>query len=710
MKRNKSETPVDDEFAKVYESWDKTLQCLLDSQNVDHEHRDKARDAMLFTNKRDGQWEPYWWERNAGKPRYTFDITSDIIDQITSEILESSFNIRVHPAGGDATKDIALTYDGIIRNIENISNSGNIFGSAALASVTCGLSGWRVVQKYADGDSFDQDLMLEGIPNFLDRVWFDPSATRQDKADSKYVYVLHPIAVADYYARWPDGSGVSIPQDLEAQAFYDQEEVVVCGEVLYRVPVERELVLMSNGKTHVVDDEFESIADELSMMGVTEVSRRKRTTFQWHSRMMDGSEWLEDAKETVFDRCPIIPVYVNYCMIENTTVYYGAVEKMLDPQRVMNYSMSREIEEGALAPRAKYWMTQKQAEGYEDTIETLNTNSDPVQFYNPDPEAPGVPQQNGGAQINPGLSRISETMQSMLGKTAGMFAAGQGDNPGLQSGVAISQLQDKGDKGTIKYFRALEYAIEATGRVLVSAIPKIYDSARAIRVLYEDESYEMVDINEQVIDQQTGRVVVLNDLSQGKYDVVCTAGPAFQNRQTETMEALLKIAAVDPSILQIGGDLLLNNIPTPAAKQLAERKRAQMVAQGLIPEAQMTDEEKEEMAAKAQQQGQQPDPAMLIAQAEMTKAQAEMTNAQSKAADMQFKLLNLQFEREKWMQEAGIDEGHLEVDAFKAQTDRALAMIKGQESGVKIEKETVATTGAELENALKVRDLLNPVA
>jgi hypothetical protein len=150
-----------------------------------------------------------------------------------------------------------------------------------------------------------------------------------------------------------------------------------------------------------------------------------------YSRLFDGGGWLTDEQKTVFSQVPVIPTYGNFKVIEEKTVYRGAVQKLMDPQRVMNYSLSREIEEGALAPRAKYWMTAAQSAGHEDKLKSLNTNSDPVQFYNPDPEAPGPPQQNGGAQINPGLRTISEAMRNIMGQTAGMFAANMGDNPGL---------------------------------------------------------------------------------------------------------------------------------------------------------------------------------------------------------------------------------------------------------------------------------------
>jgi hypothetical protein len=675
-----------------YEDISDVLVMLEASQDADSDMREKAREAHLFVSKRDGQWEPYWWNNNSGKPRYTFDMTSPIVDQICGELDRASFDIRVTPGGGDATKEVALTFDGIIRNIENLSQAKEVYAQASNGFVTCGIDGWRVVTKYVDEDSFDQDLVVEKVQNFVDRVWFDPASEKQDRSDSEWVVVLHSVSKREYMKRWPDGSCMSVGEGKEGEAYFDKAEHVVVGELLYREEYERELVLMSNGQTQEVTEERQSILDELLAMGVTEVKRRKRTAYRWYSRFFDGSDWLEDKKLTVFDRPPVVPVYANYKVFENKSIYHGAVEKLLDPQRVMNYSLSREIEEGALAPRAKWWMTQTQALGHESELATLNTNSDPVQFYNPDPDAPGAPLQSGGAQINPGLRTISESMRQIIGQTSGMFAANMGDNPGLQSGVAINALQNKGDNGTYKYFEALELAKAATGRVLIKAIPKVYNNARAMRLMYEDGTYEMADINQTVIDQDTGDVVVVNDLSQGVYDVVCQAGPAFQNRQQETLAALTEIAKIDPSIMQIGGDVMLNNINTPAAKTLAERKRAQMVQQGLIPPSQLTDEEKEELQQRQAAQGQQQDPGMVLAQAEMLKGQADMLKAQNEQAKIMLQQQTLQLEQQKFQASTQIEMAQAQAEVSKSATDQQLttAKIKTEDAKVAIEAESLS--------------------
>jgi hypothetical protein len=692
-----------------YDSHIDVMNLLSAAQWADHDNRERAREAHLFVSKRDGQWEPYWWNNNVNKPRYTFDMTSPIVDQIAGELEQADFDIKVSPAGGSASKDVAETYDSIIRNLETISNASMVYSHAGRGAVTCGFDAWRIVQKYADDNSFDQDLLIEPIGNAVDRVWFDPSAQLQDKSDARYCFVLHPIATDEYKARWPEGAAASVPDDREGEAYYDKAEVVVIGELLYIEEEMRELVLMSNGQVHEVNDDFEAIKDELLEMGVEEVRRRDRKYKKVCSRLFDATGWLEEDKDTAFCYLPVVPVYANFKILENKTIYYGAVEKLMDSQRVLNYSLSREIEEGALAPRAKYWMTMAQAAGHEMQLQTLNTNADPVQFYNPDPSSPGVPMQQGGAQINPGLRTISEAMRGIIGMTAGMFASNMGDNPGLQSGVAIERLQNKGDNGTHKYFQAMEIAIGHTGRVLVSTIPKVYDNQRQMRLMYDDGSIEMKPINQEVVDNQTGKVIKVNDLSEGTYDVVCKAGPSFRNRQEQTLRTMIDLAQVDPSILQIGGDLLLRNVVSPVADSLAERKRAQMLAQGIIPESQMTDEEKAELQQKMQMQGQQQDPNMVLAQAEQMKAQADQMRAQVEMQKLQLEMAKIQLEAQKIQMGMQTDQANVQIDTFNAETKRMDSQIKAQQAGAKIQRDQVETQGQQIDNQLKVVSALNPL-
>jgi len=255
--------------------------------------------------------------------------------------------------------------------------------------------------------------------------------------------------------------------------------------------------------------------------GVKEARRRVKDDIVVCTRFFSGQDWLGVSNETVFDYLPVIPVYGEYVISENKSVWHGKIRKLKDQQRVYNYARSRQIEEIALSPRAKWMVTGEQIEGFEEEFARMNTSVSPVQRYNHiDGQPP--PFQAGGALPNPALDNAFAAMSQDIIETGGVFAANLGSNPNAQSGVAIRQLQNKGDTSTVKYFNNLGIAITHTAKILVKAIKKIYDTERQIRILSEDNSSEIKTINQQVFDQQSQRMITVNDLTQGQYDDICS--------------------------------------------------------------------------------------------------------------------------------------------------------------------------------------------
>jgi hypothetical protein len=619
------------------------IKALGEAKDADRDNRDAVREAHSFIDDKDGQWERNVHQDRSKKPRYTFDLTTAIRDQVAGEIERADLDTKILPTGGEASKDKAKLLDGLIRNIESISGASHTYNMAGRDMVTGGLAGWAVETGFVDDDSFNQDILIKPVMDFHNRIWFDKNAKRQDKADSDYGFNQVGITKEKYESMYPGGSGASLSDDDNFNYCFRKDDIFI-AQVFWKKKVSRTLVEMTNGAVYDKDsEEFQKVRDELEEQGVTvrqedgKDMERKRDKVVVMRRVFDNDGWLEDEVETPFSFVPLIPLYGNYKINDNHQLYRGVVTKAMDPQRVLNYSLSREIEEGALAPRAKTWMTPKQAAGHEDTLQTMNTNADPVQFYNHDPEAPGVPQQTGGAVINPGLRTISTAMQQLIGQPAGMFAANMGDTPEFaQSGVAIGKLQDKGDNGNIQYFTAMEVAVCHTARIIVDAIPRVYDTERQVRILQPDGAFDMEFLNQDIIDNDTGERVTLNDMSSGKYDVTCSIGPSFASRQQESVAGIIEAAAVNPAIMEMGSDILMKNMNFPGSDSVGSRLRMQLFNAGMIPQDQWTDEEQQQaLAAQQQAQGQEQEqtPEMLLAQGELMKGQASVIQAQNKQAE-----------------------------------------------------------------------------
>ena len=701
-----------------YSDISKVLVMVTKTQDAEQDQREKVRESKRFLTERDGMWDKYAVTKMDGRFRGSFDMCTPIIDSIAGEIEQSDFTIRVSPSGGEASKDTAKLLDGIIRNIRNVSNAEDTFNSAGRSNVTGGFDAWEVVQDWVDGDSFDQDLFIRRVPNAVDSVWFDMSSVLQDRSDANWAVKLAALPVDEYNARWPEGSGMSVGDNARSKDgsgnshnCNTKKEVVTVGKLYYRKPRKIDIVRMTNGATYKDDDKFKSVQDELLQQGiVVEVDedgnekRRTRESWRVYSRMFDGSMWLAEEEETVFDYVPLIPVYGNFDIVDDDLVYFGKLENLYDPQRVLNYAMSRDIEDGALSPSPTIWMTDKQAEG--NDYSEMNTDRAPVRIYNADAEAPPINGQSytGGPVASSGLQTTIQNTQQMITTSSNSFQAQQGNANAQQSGVAGLQQIEQGNVGNIKWFKALEVAICHTGKVLINAIPRTYDATRQARVLEEDGSSDMVTLNQPVLDQQTQKNVILNDLSVGEYDVVCEMGPAFNSAQKESARSFEAMASIDPTFAQSGMDIWLKNKKEPGMDLMAERYREQLFNAGAIPESQWTDEERQKVQAQqeaAQNQPPQPDPMMIAAQAEMTKAQAEQQNAQNKQVEIQgsqqVSMAQIQLDNKKVDLEtqkfiksqddklnvaaATIDQGQQKIDlqAQKQQFDAMMQSMKQQQ-------------------------------
>ena len=322
--------------------------------------------------------------------------------------------------------------------------------------------------------------------------------------------------------------------------------------------------------------------------------------------------------------------------------------------------------------------------GHVKDWEQLNTSTKAVLPYNHVDGQP-APYKMAGAQVNQGLTMVLQMANDSIPQTAGLFAANMGDNPGLQSGVAIDSLKESGDTGTLDYFESQEIAITHTGRILVDAIPKVYDGSRMVRILSEDGSFDMEKLNDMIQDQQTGEITKLNDLSKGRYDVTCEVGKSFSSRQSEAVAAFTEIGGISPEIIQANMDVFLRNITAPGMDIAADRARAQLLQAGAIPEDQYTDEEIQkiqQMQAEAANQPQEPDAMMVMAQAEMQKAQMEgeknQISMQKQQMDFEIKSAQTQLKQQQMQIDLQEKQAKFNLDQQKFEADAVIASQKQQ--------------------------------
>lgn len=576
------------------------------AQNDNHDYRELSREDDHFCLDKDGMWQDSVAAKMGNRPRFTFDKTNPLIEDIMAEVEGMDFGARVRPAGGGASKETAEAMAGIIRYIENLSDVPTLLRNVTRRQIRRGIDFIRLKTDWSGEDGFEQDIFVKGIADSINRVWLGYHE-QQDGSDAEEGWQVHAMPPEEFEKRFGrKNSAIGLSDDNSGERYDYKPELALYLEYIYKKPYKKTVTLMSDGSQLEITAETESVLDELAQAGITEIRRRTFTSYKVYSRLLDAEDWLEKERETVWCSIPIVPVYGNFEVVEGKILWSGITRRVMDEQRVYNYARSREIEEGALAPRRKLVMSKRQMSDKltQRQVKEINVSSDSVLVITPDPEMPGI-QEVGGATPNPHLQTIAASAGQDLIETGGVYSAAQGQNPRYQSGWAIEQMISKGDAKTTRWLNNTAVAYRRVCQMLVKATPKVYDTERELRILNNDGTDEAITVNQEMLDIQTGRMVKINDLSMGKYEVVIDLDQAFKSRRQEAAERLVNLAGVDPSLMIEAADIVYDSLDIPGADQIRERKRWAMLKQGLIPDTQMTDEEKKEADRLIQAQQQQ---------------------------------------------------------------------------------------------------------
>jgi hypothetical protein len=228
----------------------------------------------------------------------------------------------------------------------------------------------------------------------------------------------------------------------------------------------------------------------------------------------------------------------------------------------------------ALAPKAPYVIAEQQIEGHEDEWNQANTKNLPYLLYKAIPNS-NIPPPRREIVTQTAIGEITEAnlASDEIKATTSMFDASLGAQGNEVSGRAIFARQREGDIANFTYHDNLRRAIRYAGEQLIDLIPKVYDTERQVFTINEDESEQFVTINQTIVDRATGRTHIVNDLSQGKYRVVATAGPSFTTARLEAAQSMLDFVRVAPDVSAFMIDLIAENMDWPGAAKIAKRMR-----------------------------------------------------------------------------------------------------------------------------------------
>lgn len=612
-----------DDFADAQEFLAHVRESYDDDLSYDKDNRTAAdEDLKFFTGD---QWDAEAKGRRdrRHKPVITINLLPAYAGQLIGNRRMNEVQVKVLPDNG-GTKEIATLREGLMRNIQKVTNAERVYDQTFENQLICGIGNFCVVLEYAADDVFEQDIRFKAVNDALAVVW-DRKLVDPTGADADHVFVVDAITRATYKERWPwaQPSDFATEQTLShGTGWFSGDDVRIVNYWRMRT-MPRVLALLQNGGVEDVTDRPEEEWLPLVVVdprtGAPIVREAERHYAELY--VCSGTELLEGPYRLPIKRVPVFRVPGWEVHVGDQRHRWGLIRFLKDPMRLHNYWRSVVAEKLMMSPKAKWIASAQSVQGREDQWRNAHISDDPLLLY--DAEVTGKPELVQPAQIEAGLINEAITTKQDMRDVSNMHEASMGQTSNEVSGRGIVARQRVGELGTTLFNDNLNEAIAEAGKVINDLIPIVYDTARIVRVLGEDDAAELVPINDSSNDKS-------QDITAGKYSVTITTGPSSVTKRLESAESMLNFVNSAPQVAAAVMDLIAEAQDWPKAQEIARRLRLGLPP-GMLAEKDMPPEQQQAQQAAAQEQQEQSAMAKARMAAEIREIESKAEEALAKA-------------------------------------------------------------------------------
>lgn len=626
--------------------------------------REKCIEATRFARVPGGQWEG---ATAAGTklddqfekyPKFEINKVATELNRIIAEYRNNRITVKFRPGDKEASEELANKLNGLFRADYEETDGGeacdNAFDDAATGGFGCFRLTSMLVNEYDPMDE-RQRIAIEPIYDPSRSVWFDPDAKKYDKSDALWAFCMYSLSPEKYEAEYGKTPPASLDVTTMTSWEYDwfEPEVVYIAKyyevrkesvdvISYRQPLTGEIATYDS-------DQIEDIEDELAIAGFQEVARRSVKRRRVYVSVVDGQNFLEKPRRIPGEHIPLIPVYGKRWFIDDIERVEGHIAKAMDPQRLYNLQVSMLADTAAQDPGQIPIVGMEQIRGLEKHWEARNkkrpaflplrevkdkagniiSGATPAGYTQP-------------AVMNQALAALLQQTSADIQEVTGGSQAMQ-QMPSNVSQDTVNNLMNRSDMASFIYLDNMAKSLKRAGEVWLSMAREVYGSEREVRVVNEDGTDDIALMNAQVVDRQTGDVVALNDLSTGRYDVTVDVGPSYTARRDATVSVLTNVLSTmlpnDPMRPAIQG-IILDNIDGEGLDDFKEYNRNQLLTSGIVKPR---NEKEQQIVMQAKQAAaNQPNPEMVLAQAQMVAAKAEEKKADNETRNTLIKAFTAQ--------------------------------------------------------------------
>jgi hypothetical protein len=605
---------------------DERLQCLADRR---------------FYSLSGAQWEGPLWDQYENKPKFEVNKIMLSVIRVVNEYRNNRITVDFVSKDGQENDKLADVCDGLYRADEQASVADEAYDNAFEEAVGGGIGAWRLRTVYEDEENDEDDrqrIRIEPIFDADSSVFFDLGAKRQDKSDAKFCFVVTSMTRQAYKDTWGDNP-TDWPKIIHQYEFdWCTPDVVYVAEY-YKVEEKTETVRIFQAidgteerYTQADFDADETLEETLAAIGTVEVRQKRVKRKRVRKYIMSGGRILEDAGYIAGKCIPIVVVYGKRWFVDNVERCMGHVRLAKDAQRLKNMQLSKLGEISALSSVEKPILTPEQVAGHQVMWSEDNLKDYPYLLINP------ITDQNGNQAVSgpvaytrapnippamAALLQITETdMQDILGNQAG--ADKMVSNI---SGKAVEMIQARVDGQAFIYMSNFAKGMKRCGEIWLSMAKDIYiEDKRKMKTIAQDGQSGMVQLMQPAIDQETGAMVMENDLSSATFDVVSEVGPSSTSRRDATVRSITGMLQMttDPDTAQVLTAAAMMNMEGEGLSDINAYFRKKLLRMGVIKP---TDDEAQEMMAELQGKPQDPNAVYLQAAAEEATAKAAQARA-----------------------------------------------------------------------------------
>ncbi len=515
------------------------------------------------------QWDASIRNSRVGgqRPCLTINRLPQYTRQITNGLRQNMPSVRTIPVN-DADEDVAEIFDGMMRQIQNSSHAGLAYANANNCQVICGLGFFRIITEYCNEKSFDKEIKIKRIKNPLS-VYVDPDAIEPDYSDAQYMFITEDLTFSEFERRYPGKTSITadtLTGKGDAIRTWLTEEAGNTMRIAEYFTVEE-----GDSKTIYQLDDGNIVTEMPEGMKPAATRSIKEHKVVW--RVISALEILE---EIPWDGkyIPIVPVIGEEIDVDGKRVIKGMVRDAQDPQRMYNYMVSAQTEAIALAPKAPFLIANGQIEGFKQIWENANTQNYSYLPYNPIVNGTVAVPPPSRQSIEPPIQAMTLAANQFaddLKSVTGIYDAGLGAQSNETSGKAINARKIQGEVSNYHYIDNFSYSQLHCGRILIDLIPKVYDTARIVQCLGEDGNVDHKKINQPSGEKDLQGIEKIYDITQGEFNVIVDTGPTYKTKRQQDADLMSNMAASNPELMKIAGDIIVRNMDLPGAKELSDR-------------------------------------------------------------------------------------------------------------------------------------------